>query len=324
MRTFQSNFADFMDGMIAYQEAMGHKRITYETILLNFDGFCLLHYPDRTELDKDMVLKWLEKRPAETSVGLYSRAWIIRVFGRYLNALGIRAFILPDKFVSSKRIFTPYIFTDEELGALFAAADSMVPVSTDSFRHYIFPVYLRLVYTCGLRPAEGRELSRKNINLSSGEVLITKTKTRKERIVVMSDDMLSSCRSYAARRDIAFPDSDYFFPNPVGATYSNQGFNRMFQSCWRRAYPDVEPASLPKVRIYDLRHRFASAVLIRWIDAKKDLYAMLPYLRSYMGHEQISSTAYYIHILPDNLIKSSGINWEDCNDLIPEADIWPD
>ena len=38
------------------------------------------------------------------------------------------------------------------------------------------PVLYRLIYTCGLRPREGRELKTENINLKTGEILIVQTK----------------------------------------------------------------------------------------------------------------------------------------------------
>ena len=37
---------------------------------------------------------------------------------------------------------------------------------------------------------------------------------------------------------------------------------------------------------------------------------MLPYLRAYMGHEKFSDTAYYIHILPERLMVSPGVQWD--------------
>jgi integrase len=73
--------------------------------------------------------------------------------------------------------------------------------------------------------------------------------------------------------------------------------------------------------VYDLRHRFASAVLNRWIDEKRDLYAMLPYLRAYMGHSDLSATEYYVHLLPENLVKSDGINWAALESVIPEVGV---
>ena len=42
----------------------------------------------------------------------------------------------------------------------------------------------RLIYACGLRPNEGRNLRISDINFETGELFITKTKRRKERIVV--------------------------------------------------------------------------------------------------------------------------------------------
>ena len=60
---------------------------------------------------------------------------------------------------------------------------------------------------------------------------------------------------------------------------------------------------------------------IRWLDEGKDLYNMLPYLRTYMGHSSLSQTAYYIHILPENLMKSRKIDWDKLNDIIPEDEV---
>jgi len=48
--------------------------------------------------------------------------------------------------------------------------------------------------------------------------------------------------------------------------------------------------------------------------------AMLPFLREYMGHETLSETAYYIHILPENLAKSPAIDWDSFNAIFPEVE----
>ena len=48
--------------------------------------------------------------------------------------------------------------------------------------------------------------------------------------------------------------------------------------------------------------------------------AMLPFLREYMGHKNLSETAYYIHILPENLIKSPAIDWDKFNAMFQEVE----
>ena len=181
----------------------------------------------------------------------------------------------------------------------------------------MIPVMFRLIYTCGLRPNEGRELLTENINFDTGEILITKTKRHKERIVVMSDDMLDFCKHYNATSSKYRGNSKYFFPAHDGEPLINTRMNSLLNECWSLSNSTAK--DLPAIRVYDLRHRFASTILIRWIDEGKNLYAMLPYLSAYMGHSTMTETAHYIHILPENLAKSAGIDWDVFNDLLPEV-----
>ena len=53
---------------------------------------------------------------------------------------------------------------------------------------------------------------------------------------------------------------------------------------------------------------------------KEDLYVLLPYLSAYMGHAHLEDTAYYIHLLPEKLRKSSTIDWTVFERLLPEVD----
>lgn len=122
----------------------------------------------------------------------------------------------------------------------------------------MLPVIFRLIYTCGLRPQEGRDLHRRNINFQTGEILITNTKKKKERIVVMSDDMLALCQRYDKMRQFFYEDNLYFFPGSVDSPIDGAWLNRQLQKCWRLANPNIPKENLPHVRIYSLRHRFAS------------------------------------------------------------------
>lgn len=180
----------------------------------------------------------------------------------------------------------------------------------------------RLIYTCGLRPNEGRELKRENINLQNGEILISNTKWKKERLVVMSNDMLTFSQEYDMRRKIFSRYSEYFFPSWRGGPLRNYQIGSYFRECWTRANPTVNKDDLPGVRVYDLRHRFASAVLNRWLDSGQPLGVKLSYLQAYMGHSSLSETAYYIHLLPENLVKSTGIDWAVFDEIVPEVSVW--
>ena len=318
---FLSWLAPQMENMIAYKQALGYSENTYRPHCKNLDRYCLKHFPEADFLTKELVLGWMERRPGEAPATLHGRAGFIRGFGRYLASVGEEAYILPGKFVGGKSTFIPYIFTDDELAALFHEIDK-AESSRDALQPLLLSTVFRLIYTCGLRPNEGRCLPRSHINLKTGEILIAETKRNKERIVVMSDDMLALAKSYALIRDAAYPDSTWFFPAADGSPYSAAWLQKKFKSFFAAANPGIEPAILPAVRVYDLRHRFASTALNRWLDEKKDLYSRLPYLLTYMGHKELSATAYYIHLLPENLVKSAGIDWDSMRSMLPEVELW--
>ena len=58
-------------------------------------------------------------------------------------------------------------------------ADTLHGWREQGFLNEIAPTLFRLLYTCGLRPKEGRESLTENINLETGEILITHTKRNK-------------------------------------------------------------------------------------------------------------------------------------------------
>jgi hypothetical protein len=59
--------------------------------------------------------------------------------------------------------------------------------------------------------------------------------------------------------------------------------------------------------------------MMRWIDDGKDVMTLLPYLGTYMGHGDFNSTLYYIHLLPERLRRSAGIDWEQFSPIFGEG-----
>lgn len=320
--TFCSNFASSLNAMLDYRQALGFSRQTHASNLMSFDRYAAQYYATDVSLGKQMVLGWINEQVDQKRSGIELKATTIRMFGRYLSATGQEAYILPKDYVSQPQNFTPYLFTDSELARLFGAMDRMPDGIFDSTTMMLAPVLFRLIYTCGLRPNEGRLLERSNIDFTTGVIFIAKTKRKKERLVVMSDDMLNLCRNYDSLKSTIDAGSEYFFSTRDGKPYGAAQLERFFMKCWALANPEIPEGTLPKVRVYDLRHRFASARLNRWLDDGDDLYAKLPYLQAYMGHAKMSETAYYIHILPENLKKSPRIDWATLESLIPEVNVW--
>ena len=109
-----------------------------------------------------------------------------------------------------------------------------------------------------------------------------------------------------------------FSRQPEAARCQRKTIHSALNMAWSHA--DIDGKHPGKIRVYSLRHQFASACLNRWLDNGENLMAMLPFLREYMGHKNLSETAYYIHILPENLIKSPAIDWDKFNAMFQEVE----
>ena len=288
MNSLKSGLASKIAEFLHFRQSIGLSNLQ-EDVFENFDAYCQKYHPESKNLCRDVVRGWATYEMSQGRGGMYNRISPLRLFAKYL---GDGAYVLPTTAVPKKPKCTPYIMTDDEIRRFFNAVDN-VEVIADPFMQEIAPVMFRLLYTCGLRPGECRLIKCSELNFTTGEILIKMSKSHKERIVVMSDDMLGLCKQYYARRAASVIKSEYLFPMSNGNPIANYQLHRMFTKCWRLANTDIPPNMLPRVRPYDLRHRFASTNLQMWIDEGRDLYAMLPYLRSYMGHDDFEMTAYY-------------------------------
>lgn len=329
MHDFQSEFSLQMDHLLEDWIAAGHRLWSLKRSLLSFDRYCIENNIHTELLTKELVCNWMQTEADHTRGSeLCMRANAIRKLARYYIAAGREAYVLPTGYMTR---YTPkqtriiHLLSDDELAAFFSATDAIsLRNEVDPWVAEVAPVMFRMLYTCGLRPNEVREIKCTDVNTETGEVIIRHNKALKQRIVVMSADMTDMCMKYLARKAIFAPDEEYLFPRQNGGFYTGKLFNALFQRCWKKANPSIPKSELRHVRPYDLRHRFASVVLQNWIDEGKNPYSMLPYLSAYMGHSKISHTAYYIHILPENLMKSNKISWKKMDSIVPEVSIWED
>jgi len=325
-----TTLAEKIDSFLENREKRGFRRYPHDRHLAKFREFVAQSGENHHGLTEADVQGWLYGVNDECEKDLTIKASAIRGLGKYLQALGEDAYVLPDKYATYKTTFSPHILTEEELARFFAAADGMTDITgnpksskyTDYHTAIVVPVMFRLLYTCGLRPNEGRLLKHDNINFETGVIKIMDTKFHKDRLVVVSDDMLTLLKRYESWRTAASITCEYFFVNENGENFGNNWMWINVRKCWRRANPEIKPDKLSSLRAYDFRHRFATENIHRWMDEKANLNQMLQYLKVYMGHTELKHTAYYMHILPEKLAKSPGVNWELLDSLIPEVSVW--
>lgn len=242
----------------------------------------------------------------------------MREFARYLNRNGENACVLPPDIARKDAPYAPYIYTKAEIQAIWNVLDALKPRGGFPVRHFVIPAMVKLLYCCGLRPAEARRLRVGDVNLEKGRLNIMESKQHRSRIVMMADDvaaMLSDCNAVVSA---VMPEREPFFPNSEGGFYGKRGLEKTFRQTLMKAGIDGTGRRSP--RFYDFRHTFATHRLYHWMREGKDLNAMLPYLSAYMGHAQLSDTYYYIHLVPGLMEEMSDFAFSSAEVLLPEVE----
>lgn len=308
---YKERMTQHYEHMIALKISLGYSVPRGLEPIPSFIAFCSERHTEADGFSRAMIEDWLGQKHFKTNTTHNLAVTKIRNFARYLMSVGIDAHI-PDEEYSVRVIhYTPYIFTDEELGRLFEAFDSMTPCKQSPCRESISPVLFRMMYCCGMRPAEPLSLLMKDVDLKNREIYIRQSKGRKDRRILISDDLVELCQTYISH---AMPHK-YFFERADGRPLSTQWARYQFNICW-------DSSGLVKrrnPRPYDLRHNFATRTMLRWVNEGKDVMALAPFLSAYMGHTEFTATLYYIHLLPERLLKNAGIDWNRFKTIYPEV-----
>ncbi len=321
---YNSNLSSYIEGLINQKHSVGYPYLESERVLNNFDIFCSTFYPEAKSISVEIGQKWAVTKPNESAVTFQNRLAPVRELARYIQRLGIEAYIIPIGIgpkCSREKKNSPHIFTENELNHFFMVVDSLPINKRCTLRHLALPVIFRLLYCCGLRPTEARILQTEDIDLSTGILKVRESKGHKDRIVLVPPDLLEICQNYYNLLKKICPESKYFFPSQLEQLrpYTGKGFAKLFKVCWKSTGIDTYGGERP--RPYSFRHTFATKRLYQWMKEGKDLQAMLPYLSAYMGHERFSDTAYYIHLVPEIFPHMSQMNFSSYENLLPEVEL---
>ncbi len=143
---------------------------------------------------------------------------------------------------------------------------------------------IELVYASGLRVSELCELP---LTAILGDKLLIHGKGAKERIVPMHAGAIAALQKWLAVRDDE--KSKYVFPGGGASGHiTRDGFFKILKKCAVLAGIDQHRVS-PHV----LRHSFASHLLAGG--------ANLRAIQTMLGHEDISTTQIYTHVMPEQL-----------------------
>jgi integrase/recombinase XerD len=311
------NFTSLIAGLVEEKKSIGYPYDTSARIIKVFSSFCMEHYPQETALTKEIAIHWAERKQDEHGNGLLRRITPVRQLAKYMNRIGIEAFVIPSGIPNKQIHYVPHIFTDQELRVFFVEIDRCAVCPYSPARHLMIPVFFRLLYCCGLRSSEARLLNVEDVDLKIGNLTIRQSKGNKDRNVVMSEEVLCLCRIYHAKVSRIFPDRIVFFPTPLGKYYNHSLIDHWFHLFWDKTGITTSSGNLP--RVHDFRHTFAVKRLNLWVKEGKDLQAFLLYLSIYLGHAHLRETDYYLHFVPKFFPLFKEKTLEKCANFIPEV-----
>jgi len=306
----------------------------YYTDLLNkyYDDECKIGLRSVLTADKNVTnirhfFRWLEK---------YGKATLEQITlkdaGDFLTYYGeLRPYTISEMLGSLRNLHAfiqrqniPGIDFSPALIARPASRSKLMPSFTQSQAEEILSgvvsVMFRLIYCCGLRPVEARQLHVDDVDLETGQIKVLEAKRHKDRIVVMADDMLMLARKYNEQVSRKYPNRSHFFYNRFSnGIYSNVHMLKTFKKLLNAA--EIKKISPKSPRAYDLRHTFATHRLYQWLQEGEDIDACLAYLSEYMGHANLSDTAYYIHLVPEFYPHMAELGFQTRAEILPEVPV---
>ena len=175
--------------------------------------------------------------------------------------------------------------------------EKILDVNLDNVFKYRDKSMLELMYGAGLRVSELVNLTIYSIDLEN-DIILIEGKGNKERIVPLNPYAKESLLNYLEVRSTLIKTKngvpDKLFLNNHGKGITRQGFNFILKNILEEK--NIKTHATP----HTLRHTFATDLLNNGADLKS--------IQALLGHEDISTTSIYTHVV-DNKLKEDYIKY---------------
>ena len=294
-----------IDEYLRLRRGMGFKLEVSENHLRRFAGF--LAERKAKHITTGLALEFACANKGGV-VGRVGRLVSIRGFARHLHAFEPKHEIPPAGLIrSGKTRAKPRLCTQAELSRLLVTALDVEATATRGLRPWTLHALFGLLAVTGMRIGEATALRRSDMNWEERVLTIRDGKFGKSRMVPVHGTTLKVLREYACRRDRYLRKSwrgekvsnagDLFFVSNRGTVLGGGWLRESFRMLLQRS--GMTGAGRPKMRIHDLRHRFAVETLRKWYRQKNcDVESRLPALSTLLGHVNVATTYWYLSSTP--------------------------
>jgi integrase len=162
----------------------------------------------------------------------------------------------------------PYIATTEQINKIISRAS----------RKYALIFSVRR--DTGLRPIELHNLTLKSVDLERGTITVRSAKFGNPRVLKLKLSTLAMLKDYVSEH--YFGLNEKMFPRPSALRHSFMRYRNEIAG-------KLHEPSLRKIRLYDLRHHYATMLYHK----TKDIL----HVKEQLGHKRLESTLVYTHLI---------------------------
>lgn len=297
---YTSVLASHMNHLLKIKASAGISALRTKWILKEIDDFANASRLDSPHITESFFQQWRSTRIADCERTLYAKYSVWSQLTTLMCRCGCTCFI-PRLPKQPKSDFTSYIFTHEQIAAIFNAADEYRLYDIRMGTALIsMPALLRLLYSTGIRISEALSIRNNHVHMDEGYIHLEKTKNGSGRIVPICDSMKAVLLTYMEYRDNmpikGIADTyNFLFVKSDGTSFKAncvyQHLRKLFDKCGI-SYRGNHHGP----RVHDLRHTNAVHALVQMGHDGMDLYTSLPILSACLGHRSLSATEQYVRL----------------------------
>jgi integrase len=279
-----TNLRSALKRYLSMRQGLGYKYRNQARDLGDFVSF--MEARKATTITTKLALAWATL-PPRSSVSSAMRLTVVRGFARHVASMDPKTQIPPTGIFPQWKRPNPYIYSDEEIDALLAAALDLPPM--DGLRRWTYHHLFGLIAVTGMRLSEATGLQRSDVDLKEGVLTVRQTKFGKSRLLPLHPTTRAALHRYAERRDryLGSRCGPNFFVTergcPLAKYYVHPVFLRLSREIGLR-----RPGDSSGPRVHDLRHTFAMRTLLGWYREGKDVEQSLPALSTYLGLSSVN------------------------------------
>lgn len=242
----------------------------------------------------------------------------LRMFFSYLQNKDIPVYV--PRHITIPETYIPHLFSDAEIQIIFAAADS-IPHRRNSKRAIIFPMVLRMLYSCGFRLGELLAIQVGDINFELSFVLLRDTKNKKQRVVPLGYALTEMLYKYCLAMNLMGCTDNYIFPGKDSSKHISQ---RVLQEWFETLLKDtgIFIRTEKHVRgpcLHCFRHLFAVKSFAQAEQAGRSTTDSIPYLSVYLGHSSMAETEKYLKFSSDIFPEHTALFEDFSEGIFPEV-----